>query len=575
MKRIYQILLVFILLVPIVSAQPDFMGIYRKYKDESSERLSGIASAYMKRNELDSALVLYTIMANRFDDKMTDRDKSLVCEALNCIGSISFMRGDYIDAYSKFSQSVEMVNVPLNPGSINLAAIHWLYRDKDKAYNIIESEMEKALQRKQWGYAEITLANMATIDPVRSLSRIPEKYIRLLTTFSENAEFLDSASDAVSTRKASLYSKFLSKALIESYNNNHAAAIEYYKDAIVNDDNMLIPDRDHFTALIQIGKEFDDLNCLDSALFYLDEARNLAESNDYRELKMDAYETLSDIYARTGMKDSAEIYRYRYLELTDSVFNIKQFGKIRDLQTVHEVRKFQVELDVMKAKDKMRVIVIIVVSFSSLLFLVLLLWVAIQYRKLKQKNESLFDMNMQVVKQQQEAKCEERDILSRQQPAERAETSSVEIHADDRGEEVEVLSEQAHKYASSLLDDDTKVRIESKIREVFNNVELICQEGFSLSDLAQLCCTNQKYVSQVLNETMDTTFSQLLNKRRVEIARERMIDFEHYGHLSIEGIVESVGFKSRSTFSKTFKRLTGLTPSEFQKNARRNFYGGS
>lgn len=61
MKRIYQILLVFILLVPIVSAQPDFMGIYRKYKDESSERLSGIASVYMKRNELDSALVLYTI----------------------------------------------------------------------------------------------------------------------------------------------------------------------------------------------------------------------------------------------------------------------------------------------------------------------------------------------------------------------------------------------------------------------------------------------------------------------------------------------------------------------------------
>ncbi|MDE6765818.1 MAG: helix-turn-helix domain-containing protein [Duncaniella sp.] len=31
--------------------------------------------------------------------------------------------------------------------------------------------------------------------------------------------------------------------------------------------------------------------------------------------------------------------------------------------------------------------------------------------------------------------------------------------------------------------------------------------------------------------------------------------------------MSDLGFKSRSTFSKTFKRLTGLTPSEFQRIA--------
>ncbi|MDE6459060.1 MAG: AraC family transcriptional regulator, partial [Muribaculum sp.] len=34
---------------------------------------------------------------------------------------------------------------------------------------------------------------------------------------------------------------------------------------------------------------------------------------------------------------------------------------------------------------------------------------------------------------------------------------------------------------------------------------------------------------------------------------------------TMEAIVRNLGFKSRSTFSKTFKKLTGLNPSEFQR----------
>ena len=54
---------------------------------------------------------------------------------------------------------------------------------------------------------------------------------------------------------------------------------------------------------------------------------------------------------------------------------------------------------------------------------------------------------------------------------------------------------------------------------------------------------------------------------RSHVARRRLIDFENYGNLTIEAIVSDLGFKSRSTFSKTFKRITGLTPSEFQRIA--------
>lgn len=103
-----------------------------------------------------------------------------------------------------------------------------------------------------------------------------------------------------------------------------------------------------------------------------------------------------------------------------------------------------------------------------------------------------------------------------------------------------------------------------------NGEDVFCRDGFSLRDLAEQCSSNTKYISQVLNERMGCSFSQYLNECRVSVARKRFVDFEHYGHLTIEAIVAELGFKSRSTFSKTFKRITGLSPSEFQRLAREN-----
>ena len=47
-----------------------------------------------------------------------------------------------------------------------------------------------------------------------------------------------------------------------------------------------------------------------------------------------------------------------------------------------------------------------------------------------------------------------------------------------------------------------------------------------------------------------------------------MGDLNNYGNYTIEAISESVGFKSRSTFVTSFKRITGLTPSQYQRMAR-------
>jgi AraC-like DNA-binding protein len=78
-----------------------------------------------------------------------------------------------------------------------------------------------------------------------------------------------------------------------------------------------------------------------------------------------------------------------------------------------------------------------------------------------------------------------------------------------------------------------------------------------------------KYVSQVINEYYQQNFNTFLNSYRIKEACKRLGDLEHYGNYTIEAISESVGFKSRSTFVSSFKRITGLTPSQYQRLARK------
>ena len=124
------------------------------------------------------------------------------------------------------------------------------------------------------------------------------------------------------------------------------------------------------------------------------------------------------------------------------------------------------------------------------------------------------------------------------------------------------------KYQNSTLDDDDKVVITERIFKLFEDSEEYLATDFNLNKLAELVGSNYKNVSQVVNENFKKNFNTLLNEYRIKEACRRMGDLTHYGNYTIEAIGESVGFGSRSTFISTFKKITGLTPSEYQRQVR-------
>ena len=93
----------------------------------------------------------------------------------------------------------------------------------------------------------------------------------------------------------------------------------------------------------------------------------------------------------------------------------------------------------------------------------------------------------------------------------------------------------------------------------------IYDADFSLERLAELCGSKAKYVSQVINEKGDN-FKTLINTRRIHQACRSMSESSN---LTIEAIANNVGFRSPNAFRTSFKRVTGLSPSQYLQMAKK------
>lgn len=119
------------------------------------------------------------------------------------------------------------------------------------------------------------------------------------------------------------------------------------------------------------------------------------------------------------------------------------------------------------------------------------------------------------------------------------------------------------KYAKSSLDATTRQRVQNKLKEAMEIDFLFTQPNLRLRDLCDHIKENPHYVSQVINETLNMTFYELINQHRIKAAQQRLLTRKDE---SILEIALHVGFNSKGPFNTAFKRYTGMTPGAFRKS---------
>lgn len=94
--------------------------------------------------------------------------------------------------------------------------------------------------------------------------------------------------------------------------------------------------------------------------------------------------------------------------------------------------------------------------------------------------------------------------------------------------------------------------------------KLFLNKELNLAVLSEQTGIPQKTISAVLNQHLHTSFNEFINTYRIQAFKEK-VSHPETDNLTIAGIALECGFSSQATFQRTFKQVTGLSPSEFRR----------
>ena len=121
------------------------------------------------------------------------------------------------------------------------------------------------------------------------------------------------------------------------------------------------------------------------------------------------------------------------------------------------------------------------------------------------------------------------------------------------------------KYQSSPLDDENSLLLLDSLEDIMQKTRPYQNQHLKLGDLADLVGIHPHYLSQLINERLGKNFYDFINGYRANMAKELIAQKPQE---TITDIAYEAGFNNRVSFNKTFKKYTGMTPSQYRRNHR-------
>lgn len=96
--------------------------------------------------------------------------------------------------------------------------------------------------------------------------------------------------------------------------------------------------------------------------------------------------------------------------------------------------------------------------------------------------------------------------------------------------------------------------------DILDYVKLHISENLKVTDIAQHFGYNAKYLSHLFTDFTGISLKQFILNQKMDTASFLLTD----SNQSINDIARTLGFSDSHNFSRTYKRVTGLTPSEYR-----------
>lgn len=133
-------------------------------------------------------------------------------------------------------------------------------------------------------------------------------------------------------------------------------------------------------------------------------------------------------------------------------------------------------------------------------------------------------------------------------------------------EQQQQLSHSLQNAGFELIDDRRSKMIEQVKTFIINSIHY--QEGQPKKNYSELLSKHlhhdYSYISKLFSEVEGITIEQYIINQKIEKVKELLM----YDEQSLSQIALDLGYSSTAHLSSQFKKLTGLTPSQFKKMGR-------
>ncbi|SEL94131.1 MULTISPECIES: AraC family transcriptional regulator [unclassified Butyrivibrio] len=116
-------------------------------------------------------------------------------------------------------------------------------------------------------------------------------------------------------------------------------------------------------------------------------------------------------------------------------------------------------------------------------------------------------------------------------------------------------------YARSEEETNESLQLQY-VRTVIKFIQLKFSEPIHVEDIAMTCGLNRSYLSRLFHEATGSTIKDFLSTYRVNMAKNMLKKTDN----TIQFVAFAVGYSDIFTFSKAFKRITGMSPSEYRSS---------
>ncbi|WP_426482881.1 helix-turn-helix domain-containing protein [Chryseobacterium sp. R2ACT005] len=276
---------------------------------------------------------------------------------------------------------------------------------------------------------------------------------------------------------------------------------------------------DKIPILNYLGHFYSEQGKNTEAIEYAQEVLQLEKRTHSPASRVAAYATLTNSFESLKNKDSTIKYMALYSNLSDSLAHSNKMSADKT------IKKINLQKDKVHQNN--------ILQFAAVFFIIALVLVTGGWWYWKRNQNKLHQRYETII-----------------------ENLKKEVQVTEK-QDTEIKPEN-----NLIISEETTTLLLSKLSK-FEKSEKFLKKDLTLTSLSNSLATNPRYLSEIIKQYKNKSFNNYINGLRIQFITNKLYDTPIFREYKTSYLAEACGFSSREVFAVIFKKETGVSPSYF------------